>query len=188
MFVWGRPLRACCPVLFRQRSSRPVRHGVTHTQSSLPIKRCVLRPAAPPPPPFVGLHCYWSPQPAARRVIFFLRGPSVVGGKPPHLGAASPLAASALRRGGEPSCPLVSPPGPRLPRPWSARGMPPRCGSGPARFAPSCFCFRRCLFPFARRPARAWPASVRPVGCRPDAVLARLRSFLLFCPSLKTIN
>ena len=53
------------------------------------------------------------------------------------MGAASPLAASALRRGGVPSCPLVPPPGPRLSRLWPARGMPSRCGPGPAPFVPS---------------------------------------------------
>ena len=138
LFVWCRPLRACCPVLFRQRSSRPVRHGVTQTPSSLPIKRCVLRPAAPPPPPFVGLHCYWSPQPAARRVIFFYE---------------------ALRLSGVNPLTWVPPCRSRL-----------RLCAGD----------RNRLVRLSRRPARACPAPGRPVGCRPDAGLARLRSLHLF--------
>ena len=75
-------------------------------------------------------------------------------------------------------------PGPPLAGPWDAVQMRP--WPGPVRSF--WFSFWRCLFPFARRPARAWPAPGRPVGCRPDAAPARIRSLLLFCPSLKTIN
>ena len=110
------------------------------------------------------------------------------GGKPPYLGAASPFAASALRRVRTvlSVCPAARPaPGPPLAGPWDAVQMRP--WPGPVRSF--WFSFSALSF-FVRSPpgprlARSWAARGMPPRCGPGPA-PFVPSF--FAPQSKTIN